>query len=379
MRITIAQGAFLPVPPLRGGAVEKIWHALGREFARRGHAVTHLSRTFGDLPKSENLEGVRHVRLPGYDAPASLPWLKMLDLAWSLKVRRVLPPADVLVTHTFWLPMLVRSPRVGKLYVHVARYPRGQMRFYRHAARLQTVSEPIREAIASELPRGSDLIRCIPNPLPEATFGDLPEAPPSDELQLLYVGRIHPEKGLDLLLRALLLLGDGWRLKVVGPSEVSAGGGGGKYLAGLRALAQPVAERIEWVGPVYDSAALAAHYQGASLFVYPSLAEHGETFGLAPLEAMSHACPALVSDLACFREFLLDDVNGFVFDRAGGVEALRHKLRELLDHPERVRAARRPAFTKAAEFSVGAIAGLYLDDFASLLKHEAPRHEDVLA
>ena len=35
MRITIAQGAFLPVPPKRGGAIEKAFHALAQEFASK--------------------------------------------------------------------------------------------------------------------------------------------------------------------------------------------------------------------------------------------------------------------------------------------------------------------------------------------------------
>ena len=39
MKITIVLGAFFPVPPIKGGAVEKIWFALGQEFARRGHDV----------------------------------------------------------------------------------------------------------------------------------------------------------------------------------------------------------------------------------------------------------------------------------------------------------------------------------------------------
>ncbi|MDD5350261.1 MAG: hypothetical protein PHQ12_08635, partial [Chthoniobacteraceae bacterium] len=153
MKITIVQGAFLPVPPRMGGAVEKIWYALGREFARRGHEVTHISRRCLDLPERETLGGVRHVRVTGADAPGSLVALKALDLLYSLRVRRILPPADILVTHTFWLPMLVRGERFGKLYVHAARYPKGQMRFYAHAGRIQTVSRPIRDAIVCEAPR----------------------------------------------------------------------------------------------------------------------------------------------------------------------------------------------------------------------------------
>ena len=36
MRITIVTGFFLPVPPVRGGSTEKIWHRLAREFAAAG-------------------------------------------------------------------------------------------------------------------------------------------------------------------------------------------------------------------------------------------------------------------------------------------------------------------------------------------------------
>ena len=60
-RITIVQGAFFPVPPLRGGAVEKDWQALGREFARQGHHVTHISRLCDGLSVTEERDGVQHV------------------------------------------------------------------------------------------------------------------------------------------------------------------------------------------------------------------------------------------------------------------------------------------------------------------------------
>lgn len=372
MKITIAQGAFLPVPPLRGGAVEKIWFALGREFARRGHEVTHVSRTFADLPGEETIDGVRHIRVPGHDTPRSLPWLKVLDLSYSLRVLPKLPSADILVTHTFWLPMLVRSARFGKVYVHVARYPKGQMRFYGQSARLQTVSHPIREAIVAEVPKRDSTTVCIPNPLPEAP-ADFDLAP--DETRpkcLLYTGRVHPEKGLDLLVAAIARLPEkvfaGWKLIVVGPSDAAAGGGGAEYLASLKNLAAAAPERIEWAGPTYDAARLAGYYRSASLFVYPSVAERGETFGLSPLEAMSHGCPALVSNLACFRDFIDDGTNGAIFDHRGAdpAQALADALSQLIAAPEQIDRMRAAALAKAREYSVDRIAGLYLQDFQSL-------------
>ncbi len=374
MRITIAQGAFLPVPPLRGGAVEKVWFALGKEFARAGHHVTHLSREFPGLASEESIEKVRHIRVEGFDTPRSLPVLKLLDFIYSLRVARRLAPSDILVSNTFWLPILVRSKKWGRLYVHVARYPRGQMRFYRHAARLQTVSAPIAEAIRLEIPGFTNLVSTIPYPLSD--WSDNKAARTNDgsrEKQILYVGRIHPEKGVQLLLNAFARLSseqtERWKVVIVGPAETRFGGGGEVFLAELHRIAEPIRDKVEWIGPEFDADALAARYRRASLFVYPSLAERGETFGLAPLEAMSHGCPPLVSNLACFRDFIASPVSGFSFDHrsADPAGALAVRLAELLADPQRLSVVGRTAAARAEDFHLKKIAPRYLDDFATLL------------
>src|SRR5437588_27835 len=114
MKITIVLGAFLPVPPVMGGAVEKVWFALSQEFARRGHEVVLVSRALpdlphSDLPHSETRAGVKHLRVRGFDTPHSLLWLKFLDLIYSISTMSVLPAADIIVTNTFWLPILLRN------------------------------------------------------------------------------------------------------------------------------------------------------------------------------------------------------------------------------------------------------------------------------
>lgn len=369
MKITIVQGAFLPVPPLRGGAIEKIWFALGPEFVRRGHEVTHLSRSFPGLPDEEQLSGVRHLRVRGHDAPRSLFTLKIYDLLYSLRVLRKLPPADVIVTNTFWLPMLLRHERSGRVYVHVARYPRGQLRFYGHAARLQTVSGVIREAMIAEAPQLAERIRSIPNPVVRNLA---PPPPVPRQREILFVGRIHPEKGIQLLIDGFRRLhaevrGD-WRLIIVGPAAANAGGGGEAFAAEMKQLAGPLGDRVEWVGSVFDPVKLDEYYARAALFVYPSIAERGETFGVAPLEAMACGCPPLVSKLACFGEFLDEDVNGFVFDHraADPVQALADRLTSLLRDPENLAQTGIRARKRADDFSVERVASAYLADFQSL-------------
>lgn len=375
MRITIVQGAFLPVPPLMGGAVEKVWFALGKEFVRRGHEVCHVSRRYRKLPKREIIDGVQHTRVSGFSTRSSLVLLKLLDLFYSLRVLSTLPEADILVSNTFWLPILVNKPSLGRLYIHVGRFPKGQMRFYSQAARLQTVSSAIADAITAEVPRLADSVRVIPYPLGDETDGISMDEIPREKL-LLYVGRVHREKGLHLLIRAFSAVAKmamkGWRLVIVGPAEVEFGGGGSKYLQELKRLAEPVADQIDWVGPLFETKRLADYYRRASLFVYPSLAERGETFGLAPLEAMSHGCAPLVSNLACFRDHVSDGVTGFIFEQrsAEAERTLASRLAELAQNESILAVVGASARRKSCDYRLATIADRYLRDFESILNQE---------
>jgi glycosyltransferase involved in cell wall biosynthesis len=358
-----------------GGAVEKVWFALGQEFVRHGCEVWQISRAHPDLPLEETIEGVRHLRVAGYSQPRSLVWLKWLDLLYSRRVRRVLPKSDILVTNTFWLPLLVRQKDRGRLYVHVARGPKGQMRWYRHAARLQAVSNSIANQIIAEAPQLRSKVRVIPNALP---FRIEESDSAGRERIILYVGRIHPEKGIELFLRSLAYLPAQvqaqWKVRMVGPHEPELGGGGEAFLQQMRALAEKTAAQIEWRGKIFDPQQLTAQYRSSLVFVYPSLAETGEAMPVAPLEAMANGCVPFVSKLDCFRDYISDGVNGYVFDhRASQPErALAERLSALLQlEREQILKIGETAQLQAGEFELEKVAPRYLEDFANLLKEDA--------
>lgn len=357
----------MPIPPLRGGAVEKAWFSLGREFAQRGHQVTHVSRTFPELPDEQWLDGVHHLRIRGYEFSSKRRVVMWRDLWYALRVLRVLPKADILVTNDPVLPLLIRTRRFGSLYIHVARYPKGQMRFYRHAKRIQTISRAVAEAIRNEIPAEGEKVCHIPYPIMRGDFSERESVSEKTEKLVLFVGRVHPEKGLDYLVEAFGLLKEaaGWRLAIVGPWEEASGGGGEAYRRRLEERSLALGAPVEWVGPVFNEDDLDLWYRRAALFVYPSMAETGEALGLAPLEAMAFGCPILVSRLACFRDFLVEGTNGLSFDHraAEPVAELAKTLQTALRSWDWLSQAGQAARETASHFALPVIASAYLEDF----------------
>lgn len=374
MLITIAQGAFLPVPPELGGAVEKMWFELGKCFVQKGHDVFQVSKVHSNFPRYEWIQGVEHRRVKGYNTPRSIVRLKLLDLLYSLRVLRALPASDILVSNTFFLPILCRSKIKGKLYIDVQRMPKGQIRLYSRAARLRANSSAVADAIVRECPQAKDRVKVIPNPLP---FIPNTDSPGSKEKVVIYTGRIHPEKGIELLLESLRAFnkqeaGRDWRLEIAGPYETALGGGGESYFKRLKSSTSGLP--VVWHGMISDTEQLNRLYQRASVFAYPSLAEKGETFGLSVLEAMAWGCVPVVSDLACFRDFVKDGKNGLIFDHRTGdrVHKLEHSLIRLASDPILRQGMQQYAMAVRESHALNTVADLFLADFRSLSANMHP-------
>jgi glycosyltransferase involved in cell wall biosynthesis len=116
----------------------------------------------------------------------------------------------------------------------------------------------------------------------------LEETPKGDRRQLLFLGRIHPTKGVDVLLRAWQAVErrfPDWELLVIGPDN-------GGYLAKMQVLAAQLrVERVVFPGPLFGEEKLRA-YRTASLFVLPT---HSENFGMTVAESLSAGTPAIVT------------------------------------------------------------------------------------
>jgi glycosyltransferase involved in cell wall biosynthesis len=102
------------------------------------------------------------------------------------------------------------------------------------------------------------------------------------ELVLLFFSRVHPKKGLHLLLRALA----GLELSAIRKLRlVIVGGGEAAYVRELRDFVKRESARLprlDWVGEIWGDGKW-VYFQGADLLCLPS---YSENFGLATLEAL---------------------------------------------------------------------------------------------
>jgi glycosyltransferase involved in cell wall biosynthesis len=380
MRITIVMGFFLPMPPAAGGATEKSWDGLAREFARRGHQVTVISRSWPDWPDREQIAGVTYLRLRGYSHTPRLRRNLWRDFLWSARVGRALPAADITVVNCIALPVWLGwfRRRSGRIVVMPGRMPKGQYRLYRRVDRVLAVSNEVRSAVLAENSRLAPVTTVSGYPIDWTTLAtnDAPTSPTRSPLTIGFVGRIHREKGLDLLVAALERLSHEpslppWRVLLCGPSDVARGGSGADYLARIdRTLAAFLPrDRFEIRPPVFDPVDLAHVYRSIDLFCYPSVATRGETFGVAVAEAMAAGCVPVVSRLPCFLDFVRPDENGVVFDHdaANAPAQLASALTALLADPERRRQFARAARADTRRYDYPEFAEGLLADFSTLM------------
>lgn len=138
---------------------------------------------------------------------------------------------------------------------------------------------------------------------------------PKDSLVVGYTGRLAKEKDLITLYRAykkLVMTNPNLYLLLVGDGSLK------KRLIG---------ENIIVTGFVKD---VAKYLNAMDIFVLPSLTE---TTSLSTLEAMSCGIPVIATPVGHVRNYINNNVNGFLFP-FGDIEVLTSKLQELIDDVE---------------------------------------------
>ena len=173
---------------------------------------------------------------------------------------------------------------------------------------------------------------------------------------VLYLGRLHPKKGVDRLVAAWARVANrypDWSLRIVGPSEMGCREALERQVQGLRV------PRVAFDGPLFGDDKLNA-YQHAALLVLPTL---NENFGMVVAEALAAGIPVICTKGAPWAR-LKTERCGWWIDH--GVDAMEVALDVSLALPNAARAAMgaRGRAWMARDFSWDCIAACMVDVYA---------------
>jgi glycosyltransferase involved in cell wall biosynthesis len=164
------------------------------------------------------------------------------------------------------------------------------------ADRVFCCSRFIADSLIPRLPRDlAGRVRVVHNGVDAEQFHPAATPPGNDSPMIVFVGRVQPVKGADLLVRAAIKLaaqGISFRLRIVGSQNFSSIDPLSPYERDLREIAKPIATRVEFI-PFVNRDEIRLIYQAADLHVVPS--NWDEPFGLTVLEGLACGLPSIVS------------------------------------------------------------------------------------
>jgi glycosyltransferase involved in cell wall biosynthesis len=339
------------------GGITPVAYHVARGLALKGHDVTVYSNGDG-RDASVKVRKNRPTAVDGmtvYYFRNLCPPLARRNIYTTYMVpfvsRRELRRFDVVHIHTYRSTMAVPAWHFAMKYrVPYVLQPHGTVETYfdkgtlkkafdalwgrsmlKHAARLVAVT-PAEAGQFERLGLGRDRVEIIPNGIDAAEFAALPprgrfrakQGFRDDERVVLYLGRIHSIKGLDLLVRAFASLGPD-----PGPVRLVLAGPDDGYLPALKKEIRDlkVEDRVTLAGALYGGDRLEA-YVDADVCVLPSVYE---VFGITLLEALMCGTPVVATD-RCGVSPWLDNRGGYVVPFEAG--ALAGALRRMLADPD---------------------------------------------
>ncbi|GAA5212171.1 glycosyltransferase family 4 protein [Microbacterium kyungheense] len=330
--------------PRTGSAIPTVVHGLaGAACGDKDYLQSVLVDGSTYRPRYESAEAIEYV---GAGYPAS--WERALDLGLSRvgmpRVRaqrsyrplvdavRDLPSGVVVAHNAPILPRMLSSTSHASVFYAHNDLPRGMStreatRALEPATAIVAVSDDLATRIASRVSSGvARRIRVVENGVDTETFRPGDGQQPGDSTRVMFVGRVVPEKGPDVLLRAAAQLArDDVEIVIVGSQGFDAGAAKSPYEEQLRSLAAAVQGTVTF-RPFADRDALAPLLRSANVFVAPS--RWAEPSGLTVAEAMATGLPTVASRVGGIPSVLGD---AGILIPADDPAALAQALRSVID------------------------------------------------
>lgn len=370
LRISHIASKDLPVPPIRGGAVQLWIEKVGRQLARQ-HTVQIVAPWDSRQPEHETDGNLTYDRIR-FGKAYNRVFRKILGVdpyGYPQRVARATANFRPEVVHIHgggsqWLPVLRKSLPRTPIVIHLHNDPGLELHKWRYRdwgdqVSFAACSTFIRDASIAALDLPAERCAVIHNGVDVADFTPWWQADerrremrarygiPEDARVLLFCGRVAPEKGPQhLATAAAALMADLPDLWVVFAGDYRDQPNAAKpewydTYQDIRTTLAPVWNRVVFTG-AHSPAEMPALYLLGDLFVAPSTGPEG--FGMVFVEAMAAGLPVVGSRKGGIPEVIAPDFGGLMDDP----NDLAGLLAPYLDNPE-LRLASGRAARQAAE------------------------------
>ena len=272
-----------------------------------GEPDAHIEGLYAELPGFlDRLNAFREEEGLEYDVIHSHYWLS----AWvGRELSQALNVPHVVTFHT--LGLIKMQSRAGE--VEQVERPIIETEVMATVDRIIAFSPHERDAMARLYAADTNKVSLVPCGVDLSVFRPLDQKTARDRLGLngekilLYVGRVEPLKGLDLLVETAAQMDseDGVRMMVVG-----ADANGGQEMDRVKQLAKErdLEDQIDFVGQV-DHLELPLYYNAADVCVVPS---YYESFGLVALESMACGTPVVATRVGGLSTIIQHGRTGYL-------------------------------------------------------------------
>ena len=361
-----------PPAPLNG--IGRIVHSLASGLGAAGHEVHAIVPGHG-RPRVDLEDGVWVHRIPVIeqpDPPEDVPqhiWDQAASLGSEVRTTHARRPLDVVHVQSWdslavgvmgnrWKTVIGTHTPLSVLVAVDRRFDASDpviQRMLQLEARLYERADAVLASgpgIVAELERGGvqldhDRLGMVSHGLPDLAAGRPVPPPETGTVDVLFVGRLEPRKGIDVLLAAVpdvIAARPDVRFTIVGDDALVPGEQRTQTERFRASAAGPVAERVRFTGRVDDEELLRL-YARCDVLVCPS---RFESFGLTLLEAMMFSKPVVAVNVGGMQYVVDDGKTGILVppDDAKALASAIEKLASDADLRRRLGAQARQRYER---------------------------------
>jgi len=361
LRVALVSSGLVPVPPIRGGAVEEYVYQLSRYLRRLGIDAVVIDANYdNDKLVYEEFNGAQIVRVPIAKPSVGFKERILKELLFGKTTARYINREGFEIIHanTAWAGFTLALHRsIGKLKCkgfvytcHNPLWPEDKVHVGEKIVRLVegytmkiadtmiALNKTTQRALTEKAKIDPRKTVIAPNGVDTEFFRPwlkdeqiLSRYGLVEQNYILFVGRVSPEKGVHILLRAFKQIVNDvpkdFKLVVAGPltSAFDSAQTSSYAKAMMRYAEEELGGRVVFTGAI-DRNGLRVLYSNAYCFVLPSLAE---AFPMVLLEAMASGTPPICSTAGGMPDIVIDGVNCLLF-RKGDWRDLANKLLMLI-------------------------------------------------